>query len=137
MESGVVGNAIQRGPLPVQMSIGGPWLPRVQLTACDTVGASAPNRASHKASHSTQRRCDAALVVCRQAGNIKKPGAPYGLAAGMRGMEWWSMAAGAAKATGTLSSILLSTPLASLNTSVSGTVLSLASGAFRSIIIMW
>lgn len=42
-----------------------------------------------------------------------------------------------AVATGTFNSILLSTPLASLKTSVSGTVLSLGNAAFRSINITW
>jgi hypothetical protein len=44
---------------------------------------------------------------------------------------------GARAATGTLSSSLLSTPLASLNTRVRGTTVSLASGAFRSSSITW
>lgn len=44
---------------------------------------------------------------------------------------------GAAVPTATLSSTLLSTPLASLNTSVKGMVLSLGSAAFKSINMTW
>lgn len=44
---------------------------------------------------------------------------------------------GAAVVTGSFSSSLLSTPLASLNSKVTGIVLSLASGAFRSISMTW
>ena len=62
-----------------------------------------------------------------------------GLAAGIPCLEWSmpAMPSGAVVATGSLSSSLLSTPLASLKVSVNGTVLSLSSGSFRSISMTW
>jgi hypothetical protein len=46
--------AIQRGPALVQISISGACSPCAQASACDTVGASAPNSASHKVNHTGQ-----------------------------------------------------------------------------------
>jgi hypothetical protein len=109
------------------------------------VGASAPNTATRPASHAT---------------NGRRSRAKYGIGAIRMQLDqdqvcaftfdvyclcWpWSMpgmlpilAPGAAVATGTFNSTLLSTPLASLNTSVSGTVPPLTSGAFRSSSMTW
>lgn len=122
----------QRGPSLVQISTPSGACPLASISACDTVGASAPSTATSTASHTTQGR-----YGCVRRGEvfIRRRADAYILCL------LWSMAgmppAGAAVFTGTVTSVLVSTPLASLNTRVSATVLSLASGAFRSINMTW
>ncbi|MDD5334294.1 MAG: hypothetical protein PHS32_11170 [Rhodoferax sp.] len=48
--------AIQRGPLLVQTSVQPGVSPRASATACDKVGAAAPNSAISSVSHTTKGR---------------------------------------------------------------------------------
>lgn len=140
-------NATQRGPPRVQTSVQPDASPRASATACDSVGARAPNNAISSASQTAQGRRSVANGRVIDIGSVGlDQGADQGeIRVSAQGLcLLWSMAGmspalapGAVVATGTLSSTLVSTPLASLNTSVSGTVLSLTSAAFRSISMTW
>ena len=122
-------------PIGVQISIPA-VLPWARAMACETAGAKAENTANSTASHTAQGRYSG--VRCGVAAVIGKPELAYCLC-----IPWFmagvspALAPGAAVATGTLSSALVSTPLASLNTRMTGMVLSFCSVDFKSISITW
>lgn len=134
-EEGVGSAVTQRSPCAVQTAK--PWRAWPCHSACDTVGANAANTATSSAKPTAQGRWikvrrardGACVVMVNRADYLCSPWCMgIGMAAGPPG---------GVMATGTLSSVLVSTPLASLNTSVMGMVLSLASGCFKSINITW
>ena len=122
-----------------------PWLVQISNPCCvgplantrawDTVGAMTPNTATSTASHTTQWRCG---WWRRSVFFINVSACAYILCL------LWSMAGmsaglppGAMALTGTVSSVLVSTPLASLNTNVSGIVVSFCKVLFKSISMTW
>ena len=112
--------------------------PRAPICAAanarESAGAAASTTAMSSASHAAQRRRGNDSITGRWEVTAAQSGGRYILC-------WlWSICMappGGVVDTGTFSSTLLSAPLASLKTSVKGTVVSFMSGAFRSISITW
>lgn len=136
-DSGPAGESVEIvwGPLLEHTSV--PTAAPPCASACDTVGARTPSTMTSTASHTTQRwrvteRCRVGGMRLAIAVNYGLAGAPWAPC-----MLCGSAPAGAAVDTGTLISVLLSLPLASLNTKVSGTVVSFCSAIFKSISITW
>ena len=97
--------------------------------ACDTAGASSAHAIAIKAIQACKRLTRERFMAAQQAADEEQtqcfiPACP-------------PAAAGAAMLTGILTSCLLSMPLASLKTKVTSTMVSLTSGAFRSISMTW
>jgi len=118
---------------PVALQISTAVVLRAQASARDTAGASMPST-SHE-----QHQAHRPGAMQRRGANTPGQGhADDGLrAGGHRPQPLAGAAPGALTATGSLSSVLLCTPLASLNTRVSGMVVSFCSGSFRSSSITW
>ena len=130
-EEGVDSPATQRSPW-VEQTVK-PWRAWPCHSACDTVGANAANTATHSAKPIAQGR----WIQVRRACGVTVIRTNYLCSPWCMGIGMAAAPPGGVMATGTLSSVLVSTPLASLKTSVMGMVLSLVSGCFRSINITW
>ena len=130
-EEGVGSAVTQRSPCAVQTAK--PWRAWPCHSACDTVGANAANTATHSAKPIAQGR----WIQVRRACGVTVIRTNYLCSPWCMGIGMAAAPPGGIMATGTLSSVLVSTPLASLKTSVMGMVLSLVSGCFRSINITW
>lgn len=130
-EEGVGSAATQRSPW-VEHTVKS-WRAWPCHRACDTVGASAANTATHSAKPIAQGR----WIQVRRACGVTVIRTNYLCSPWCMGIGMAAAPPGGIMATGTLSSVLVSTPLASLKTSVMGMVLSLVSGCFRSINITW
>lgn len=121
--------------------------PPAHASTLDTVGAVLAMHSAHTASHSPSRTRNGRVGVTGSGlwlmrarggvdGGLKRCAYLAGMA--MPGWPEWSMpGAGVGSFTGTVSSILVSWPLASLSISVSGTLLPFSRGCFKSMSMTW